>query len=452
MTKKVKASPRNPESFGITLSVDPKEITQPSFPVRWKYTDELLERIKAGRAKGYGYAILIIARDDEEYYFHYEQRSLASTLQFFQLLEVPRSGNWTITALVFERTKLPTYGADTGKVLAEDLHENYLKTQKGWRAHDLRIKYDQSVINYDELVVDSPAEQGTSAFYGRPENGILIAKHVVQVSVSPDVFPAPPPAWLSAYVNYFWGGRMPYNPCYFGRRLLLMIPGVLPWLLIELVKRMVLGLIALIMFLTCRRYWWKFGDAALEPSANVQFPYFDESDVLTPIDLYKAPWTRWVTPFSLLCFGGVFYVAEQNLQGSAVQQMGVQALHVAGKTVQSGSVLTVLLLVPLLALAFFYRKRLFSLLDGLWHDMLTPGFERVMDKLDDWDQERRKKGVEQTLVRGKEEAQALTTFAGYLTTDTPVELRVEAVPKPLRPKGFNWLGLFKRSHCSPYGA
>jgi hypothetical protein len=352
--------------------------------------------------------------------------------------------------LLFERTVLASDGERTTSVLAAVLREMYLKTEKGWRKSATRTKYDK----YLNHVVDIPlydkeernAAQASINKY-HPEYGAVIAKHVLTTTVSPEVFPAEPPAWLSAYGNYFWGGEMPYDQCDFRWRLLAMVPGFFPWLFIELLKRGLLFAGSILMLLFWIEDWWKVGDQALEPAVNVPLTV-PEFEMSIHEDL-NGPQYFLVTPGML----AVYYCLYRFLTivWNTVDERIVSATSTVVKaSSDSGWVTPVASALIVVVLLYLGKNQIIKSVKSWWKRG-EPARNQAEKERAKRRAARKAEQQQQTLMLGAQEAHLILEHAPVLTSHVSVPLALEAVPKVLRPRGFNWLSLFKRDHCAPYG-
>ncbi len=448
-TSKAVATPE-PMDYGVTLVVDEKGIDNPTFPVRWQFSDELLGRIHAGVQQGHGYAVLLRARNDLDDHRHFEVRGVSESLQYFQLVEIPRAGTWHFEMLLFERTVLASDGERTTSVLAAVLRQMYLETEKNWRKSPTRTKYDK----YLNHVVDIPLydkEKGNAgqasinAHY--PEYGAVVAKHVLTITISPEVFPAEPPAWLSAYGNYFWGGEMPYDQCDFRWRLLAMIPGFFPWLFFELLKRGLLFVGSILMLLFWIEDWWRVGDQALEPAVNLPLavPGF-EGNVHEDL---QGPQFFVLTPGVLALYYGLYRLFAFLWDKVSEPVVGVTS-SVVKASGHSGWVTPVALALMAFLTLYLARNRIANSVRKWWKEG-EPAREKAGKERKARRDTRMAEQQQRTIAHGVHEASLILEFAPVLTSAAPVVVDLEAVPKALRPRGFNWLSLFKRDHCAPYG-
>lgn len=425
---------------GITLLLNESDIDQPNFPVQWKFSPEMLERIQVGLFKGYGYAVLMVAQKEDDWHYHFEQRAVNEYRQFVRLLEVPRPGNWTIGVLLFERTSLAA-GQRTTDVLCRDINSEFCSIEHKWKYAESRRKYSRIT----GVLTDLPTQEGFGyqVFpHDWSETGVLIAKDVVTAHVKVDVFPEEPPEWLTTFGNYFFGGRMPYDQCNFVWRVAGMVfPGSIPWFLIESAKRVGLFVAAMAMLLFGFVDWWKLGDRALEGSANVALMVEGVSH--EKVDFLDGHYYRqFLAPGFLLIYAGLFKVLSLGWHwtASVLSSVHFPSAHLPDDL--SPLIYWILGFVALVGLVHLNRNKIATAL-GNWWEAGEPKREAAQAKREVVRRER-------TLAEGAADANIVAAFAPVLTSSTPIEVSVDAVPKALRPKGFTWLSLFKRDHCSPW--
>ena len=434
----------------ITVVCDSKEITHPNFPVRWKFGQEMIERITMGLAEGKGYAVLVVARKQGDDFSHFDVRGVNEPLQYFRLMEVARAGEWHLSAYLFERTKLAWGGERTTDLLRSDLENQFLSTKKNWQKsprfnkYRRRVKYVSNVLLPGEAThKDALREYVVREDY--PGHGIVIAADVMTVTVPETIFPPEPPALLAEYVNYFYKGEMPYNQCDFIWRALAMVPGVIPWFVLEFSKRAFLGVVAMAMLLFGFTDWWKVGDRALEPAVNVALINDDVTDD------HAEPFLGYgffLTPGMLIVYGVLFLILSWVWAQVSAPVMGMvkSVGHSVGHTnyhhlqwfVIAGVILTVMwVLLP----------RIEKFIGPRWTKFWGTQYERRTKR----DREKRIAEKVRTLKLGIADAQLVRSYESILTTAPAVTVSLEAVPEELRPSGFTWMSLFKRDHCAPFG-
>ncbi|MGH7175698.1 MAG: hypothetical protein ACREGR_05075 [Minisyncoccia bacterium] len=239
------------EKSGIELHFleTEKGIDNPSVLTRQCSLPGTLRRVSEGLKKGYGYAILRVARlidrtDDLNEIREVHDASFDAT----NFLTFTKPGTWEVAVFLIERRDI-TAGRDTSTGLERDLKAKYLDQRKRaqWR---LLWRYDRPIPDFGK----KPDDYRHSSFpYDYTFYGEVIEHFVVPVSVQADIFAKKPPKFVWDLGNYFFRDQ-PIDQCEFRRRFWVMlflwfIPvGIIPWFLWESMKRILCllgGLLAL---------------------------------------------------------------------------------------------------------------------------------------------------------------------------------------------------------------
>jgi len=407
---------------GIELHVDAKEVDNPSVPMRWCYKPETLARITEGLKKGYGYAVVLVGKQRSDDLGYREIREVHRWNQPFAVFTFGAPDDWDVSAILYERQAVSTSFRSTSNLLELELRSKFL--DKSLRTYDFGLP-DLREFAY----LDSRDRYNIDGWW---ENGKPISVMTIDVSVPREIFaPEPHPAVI-ALGNYFFRDRLD-DQCDLRGRLLLMIPGIVPWLVIEGAKR-VFWLLAGIV---CGALFWMQGSwplvaHALKPAVKLPMPPYPETTSqngrMKPFD--KNP-RQWLVPGALLAYGALLAgaVAIAPIIWGLILTVWVPLV------ILTGLVLTVAGVVALAG--YLLRKH-----NASWGARYDARVKKYQAK----EEERKSLAVE----RGQREAALAVRHTPVLMCgDAPAEITLKAIPRELRTKHMLFAS-FKRRVCLPF--
>lgn len=232
---------------GIDLHIDERVIDNPGVRMRWCVSPTLHARVLEGLRAGKGYAVMLVARKQRgDDMGTREIREVKDYSQPFTIITFPKPGEWKVDIILFERQNQDD-GDDTTNSLLLGLRHHYLKRKDhGYRASLPAV----SDINVSDTGGDYLNSDDGGRHY-RSKRGSAISVNSVKLSLpNKDIFAKEPSQALKTYGNYFFRSNSP-DECDLRRRLMIMIPGFVPWVLLECCKRILHLLLSLIYVLFC---------------------------------------------------------------------------------------------------------------------------------------------------------------------------------------------------------
>ncbi len=418
-------------ALGIDLHVDATRVDNPAVPMRWCFTPEVHKRITDGLRLGYGYAVVLIGgRRDDDYGFR-QERAVFGWKQPFTFFSFMAEGDWSVCALLYERTMVSTTYRSTSSLLEVDLRSKLLSKERFMR----RKQFDFHVPDLEELhYLENPGHLEPRQW---SEYGIPIAAHTINVSLPKEIFAPEPSEAVKAYGNYFFR-QQPEDQCEFRQRLMLMTPGVIPWFIIEGLKRLsflIASALYLLFFYPDTLNTFKH---VFKPAINLEMPvekeYDTENGMMWPFN--KRP-LGWFVPGMLLVYASGIWISIKIVLPILVKIVSWLIGIVAANWV---AVLFVLGLSVLIfgAVAFMHY--------------LIAKFEKPesRDERHKAQQVRTAKKKATAIVLGEQEASVAEAFASALVCgDVPSEVTLKAIPRELRTRHMLFASL-KQRVCRPF--
>ncbi|MBI3571994.1 hypothetical protein HY091_00445 [Candidatus Kaiserbacteria bacterium] len=449
------AAPAAPveEKPALELHFPDTEIDNPSVFTRTCLSGAVHAQRAAGLDKGYGYAMLLVARNEEDTEGFREIREVFSPSEIGRYLTFRRPGKWEVSLFLFERTNMVP-GKNTTRILERDLKAYWTnKSELGRNSY-----YKRSLPDFSSIKVDGPLSNSRlSANRDSWSSGIAIAKYNVSVEVPADIFAKDRSPFLMGYANYFHK-YPPYDDCDFRDRLIGMIPGFVPWLIIEMAKR-VLFLVAGLLFLlfavkgSPRLIGFSFRG---EPKLSVRAAISSigggdgESDLMDFFAKKKYGWL--LTPGMLILesivlaiiTGGVIVVAV--LLWDVLKFLMLHPATFFAGVMGIGGLLLILFGLPrLFKYVGRWKKAAVATAEPSWDIFkgLTRAFDRLMDRIAEG-----KRG--QTIAYGHRQAEMARSYATEIVCgDAPKAVSLAALPAATVTLRTRW-DAFLRDYCRPF--
>jgi hypothetical protein len=417
---------------GVDLHIDAREIDNPGVPMRWCFTPETHRRITDGLAQGYGYAVLLVGKKRGDIFATREVREVHTWNQPFTIFTFGAPGEWDVAALLYESKDVCTKSfRTTSEQLELDMRRRFLHKQK--ESH--RIAYG---VEFEDLHGLSYSEYWPRYWVNshRQNSGMPIAMSLLSVTVPKEIFaPEPSPA-MKAYANYFFRYQLS-DQCDYRRRFLLMIPGFVPWILIEGGKRLfwlLLGIASLCAWLEITP---AFLMEALRPAVKLGWPdrtyTSTENGRMWPFN--KKP-LQWFVP----CMLALYWTVLHFLVADALPYSGrlFARHHEVVTTASSWGTALLLVIVFGGGLIYLIKKRLDSTLEIR--------AEKQLERLDKRTEERQQMAKK----RGRREAAFALEYAPVLVCgDAPTQVSLKAIPAPLRSTHMLFAAV-KQQVCRPF--
>jgi hypothetical protein len=448
-----KAQAVNEGPRSIQLLIAEKKIDNPGVPMRWCLSEEMHRHIAEGLRKGFGYAIMIVAKQRGDAYGFREIREIREWIQNFTIVTFGDPGTWDVSVMLYEAQRI-TPNRDSSHVLEQTMQSWFLESTKqtrGSRTFDHKFPDLHAFAEQDYF-----RNSGQTAGFGRL-NGEPIAVRTRTVEVPREVFAKEPSEAVKAFGNYFFK-KPPIDQCEFGERLIIMGIGWIPYVLLEAMKRIVLFVIAMVCMLFCVKDWWTVGDEALEPKVNVSFQGFknlDSTQAHPFNDSDEGLWF-WFTPGFIIIYFFVGQVLEwlAKLIWPTIKHMWKWVLHLFTFH-PSASHLQPLSQVALLETAGFaavFTVLIFGAFESqrrfrIWLENTSGARSLARLKRKD---ERAAAGKERTIQIGAQHAAEAERFVSTLVCgDAPAEISLEALPQELRTLDLIFAN-FKQKYCRPF--
>ena len=421
---------------GIDLHVDSTVIENPSVSMRWCFSSQMHARIISGLRQGNGYAILLRARraSDDEEGFH-EIREVKGWNQPFSILTFSRPGDWLVDILLFERGNMD-FGEDTSNGLKLAMRDVFLDRagKSRWYSHSIGSMQDISFTGVQGSRQLRVFRNSTPLF------GAAISARTVAVHVPEEVFAKELPRAVTEFANYFYRSRA-HDECELRRRLLFMIPGLIPWTMLEGLKRILHVGVSVFFLLACVKGSGRLFLYSFNPEVN--FAFMDglgkhlvlRSNTRMLVFVLARPWDRPVgmsyTPLALLIYSGVIYLLVQ-IAAPTFGTVASAAAFVARHYIEFG--VGVVVVVLLFALSFWFEWNKFSRLERKFKRRHV----------------RREKQAARTLVLAKRDALVAERHAQTLVCgDAPLSVSLKALPQELQTATM-WFQSLKRVVCRPF--
>lgn len=420
---------------GIDLHVDASRVDNPSVPMRWCFTPEMHKRITEGLKQGYGYAVMLVGKRRDDHYGYRQVREVFGWKQPFTFFTFAAPGDWDVCAILFERTNVSTTSRSTSVLLEGNLRSVYLSKSREMG----RKVYDSGISDLEELqYLENPREISIGG-WSSSSQGMPIAAQTISVSVPKEIFAPEPSEAVKAYGNYFFR-QDPGDQCEFRQRLMMMIPGFFPWILIETLKRVFLFLFGLVTSLFCLVGTGMILKQAFMPAICLPLPdpdnveYKTENGRWRPFD--KNP-RQWFVPGMLLIYAALGWVAFNFILPIAWKIVVFLFQVITRGWVMIAFLLGVFLLViGVIVLIAYLRAR---------HDSPEQRDKRYKAQAAAAKVQR-----SAAAVRGEKEAAQAITFAPALVCgEAPAEVSLRAIPKELRTRHMLFASL-KQRVCKPF--
>ena len=434
---------------GIDLHIDNTAIEHPSVPMRWCFSATMHAHVVAGLREGKGYAVLLRARKarDDEYGYH-EIREIKGWNQPFSIVGFSRPGDWIVDIILFEREN-QSDGEDTSNALKLALRNRLLVIHKG-----LVSKY--------ERFIPTPADIGLSGHHSRRLKvsesgytgfGVAISTTSLKVSVPRDIFAKEPSPAVKAYLNYFSKTTV-VDECAIRGRWLWMIPGVVPWLLLEGFKRILNSLGAIIALLLAIKGSGKAFLYTFKPQVNFhQILSGYDSNLETTKNKYGAvvfqltgPWNRpnglWYTPLAIMIYALLAWLGFHLLLLVGTVAKGVFLALVSSKLPSGNYTNQIIFGMAVFALFFGFMR---------WRQHRKATADARWTRRRQARKNREKRQEQRTLAAATRQAVlAEQNAAALVCGDAPAAVTLTALPLSMQSPGM-WFGAAKRQVCKPFG-
>lgn len=427
-----------PEPLHVELHIDDTEVSHPTVPMRMCFSPQTHARMVEGLKQGYGYALLLVARREDDIFGKSETRQILTPLQPFSYVTFTRPGNWDVSLILFER-RLVQPGNNTRNRLIRLLSHRFLSNSWG-EGYDYRLP--------DCALDGLRAEDVLHMIYSQFDADEFqpIGAHQITVEIPNEVFAQVSPATRS-FANRFFKSKLD-DECRLRRRLAFMWTlGLLPYLLVEGWNRgrqFIGGLVQLLLML---RGSAKTVARAFKPEVRFQTNFAVAVSGMRKwedTDLFYPPFH---TKYSWFLSPGFWIVYA--LLALAVYYVGPVVFQVAGLLGELlfDSIVTLLIGLAVLVGAFFGLRAFIR-----YRDRPLSAEERQQQLKDEEEREERQKKLllEQSLAAGRAEAAVAEKQAGALVCGDAVhEISLKAIPAELRTFRLRFIAV-KRAVCRPF--
>ncbi|MDB5264461.1 MAG: hypothetical protein JWN64_32 [Parcubacteria group bacterium] len=440
---------------GIELHMAQTEIDNPSVFARWCFSPEILERMKLGLSKGYGYAVVMQARlDGDSWPYAKTFRELKQPFQGGTYIEFPCAGSWEVGLYLFERMHVDA-GRDTSKELEEALGNCFLKKDNGGYAITLpSASKVWTGLSLDTEGVPRKTEQEKAGKEVVRINsnyflsGYAIATHGVPVDVPKEIFAAPPSKATLAYTNYFFRNKMD-DECDLRWRLLIMVPGFFPWILWEFVKRffqVIFGVLCLLLgFVSGPEIFGRAFVPRIAFRVNMGSSELNENYNPELWKIFRRPGGIWYTPLFLLIYAGLIkllLLGKQFVLPSVIIAAQRAVPHHDNRYLLGG------LIGAIIGLLIFMQSK--NIKEAIMEHLEATAPQRDKRR---WERRNRRTNIakERTLAIGKLKAELVARNAESLVCGTvQAHVSLKALPVELRTFDLRFSDL-KRKVCRPFG-
>lgn len=418
--------------LGIDLHVDATRVEHPTVPMRWCFTPVMYKRITEGLKKGYGYAVMLVGRQRNDEYGFREVREVFGWKQPFTFFTFTAPGDWDVCAVLFERKDVSTVLRSTSSLLEVSMRSMFGSRSLGAMG---RKTFDHGIGDLEDLqYIEDPWRMSIGRW---TDNGQPIAAQTITVSLPKEIFAAEPSEAVKAYGNYFFR-HQPGDQCEFRQRLMMMVPGFVPWVVIEGLKRLgflLVGVVGLLFFLCIAPDALK---QAFKPAIKLGMPedteYDTENGMMRPFN--KTP-LGWFVPGMLLIYAAALWLAVKIILPIVFKIVVLLiGVIVANWVIILSLIGAIVLTLCALGLVHYLR-------------MKTERPE-AQDKRRKAKETRVAEQKAAALVLGEHEATMAVQFAPALVCgDAPAEVSLKAIPRELRTRHMLFASL-KQQVCKPF--
>jgi membrane protein implicated in regulation of membrane protease activity len=429
-----------PPPAAIDIHFDERVVEEnPSVPMRWCFLPEMHHRIRDGLSKGYGYAVLLVVRHEDDPRGFREFRELKDPLRNFSFVTFSKPGRWRVGLILYERTNVVP-GSNTSKELESVINHSFF-SREGDKRWGMTYAVTLPKLDAQGRVALDALRPIFGQYY--VESAAPIASNEVTIEVPAGIFAPPPSKAVQAFANY-WRSNRPYDECDFRQRLIVMsLVGWLPWLFWETIKRVgQLGVGILLLLFVCKGAFTAIAHAftpAVRFSLDLESPSYENGNPIYYKPFLNSKYTWFLTPGMLIVAAILAVIAAALLYFLFWILLGMVTfvLHIVWlRTVLMLATFVAVFVLTCIAISKWQNRRELSALEKQRKRARELAREQAQ--------------LEKTMSAAKRQALLAAQQESVLVCgDAPQVVSLQALPPKLRTWSMQ-LSAFKREVCRPF--